>query len=76
MNSELELAPHIEDLSWALGENIDSLQLEEELRNCLDKYGLSLHEAKRCVVKKFGKDPQMLGNVVDKTIMEQVQRIM
>jgi replication factor A1 len=70
MNSELELTPHIEDLTWALGESIDSQQLLEELRNCLDNYGLSLNEAKRCVVKKFGKDPQMLGNVVDKTIIE------
>jgi replication factor A1 len=70
MNTDLELAPHIEDLTWALGEDVDSNKIEVELKNCLEKFGLPLTEAKRCVAKKFGKDPKILGNVVDKTISE------
>ncbi|WP_455392859.1 hypothetical protein [[Eubacterium] cellulosolvens] len=70
MNNNIELAPHIEELTRALGENADSHKIEEELNNCLNKFGLPIGEAKRCVVKKFGADPQVLGNAIDKTIQD------
>jgi replication factor A1 len=70
MNNEIELAPHIEELNRALEENIESDKIENELKNCLEKFGLPIGEAKRCVVKKFGYDPKVLGNAIDKTIRE------
>jgi replication factor A1 len=70
MNNELELAPHIEELTRVLEDSVETPKIEEELKNCLNKFGLPLGEAKRCVVKKFGYDPQILGTATDKTIRE------
>ena len=70
MNNDMELASHLEDLTRALGDNVDSQKVESELKNCLDNFNLPINEAKRCVIKKFGYDPQILGNAVDKTIRE------
>jgi replication factor A1 len=70
MNNSIELAPHIEELTRALGENVESLEIEEELKNCLNNFGLPIGEAKRCVVKKFGYDPRVLGSATDKTIKD------
>ena len=70
MNNSIELAPHIEELTRALGENVESLEIEEELKNCLNNFGLPIGEAKRCVVKKFGYDPRVLGDATDKSIKD------
>ncbi len=70
MKNDIELAPHIEELTRALGESVNSNEIENELKNCLDNFGLPIMEAKRCVIKKFGCDPQILGKSVDRTIEE------
>ena len=70
MKNEIELAPYIEDLTWALGNSVDSTEIEAELKKYLDNFDVPIGEAKRCVLKKFGGDPQQLGKVVDRTIEE------
>jgi replication factor A1 len=70
MKSEIELAPFIEDLSWALENNVEAAELEVELKKCIENFDLSIDEAKRAVLKKFGGDTQKLGNVTDKSISE------
>jgi replication factor A1 len=70
MMDETELAPYVEDITWALENNIDSKEIETELKNLINNYTLPVDEAKRCVLKKFGGDIRQLGNVVDKTISE------
>lgn len=70
MKDEIELAPYIEDLTWALGNDVNSEEIEAELKKYLTNFDIPINEAKRCVLKKFGGDPQKLGKVVDKTISE------
>jgi replication factor A1 len=70
MMDETELAPYVEDLTWALENNIDSKEIETELKNLINNYTLPVDEAKRCVLKKFGGDVRQLGNVIDRTISE------
>ena len=70
MKNDIELAPYVEDLTWALGNNVDTNEIETELKKYLDNFDIPLSEAKRCVLKKFGGDSRQLNNVIDKTIQE------
>ncbi len=70
MKNEIELTPYIEDLTWALENNVRSDEIETELKKLIFDFTLPIEEAKRCVFKKFGGDPKLLGKVVDKTISE------
>jgi replication factor A1 len=70
MMNDVELAPYIEDITWALENNIDSEEIASELKRLINDFTLPLDEAKRCVLKKFGADPKQLGNNTDKSISE------
>ncbi len=68
--NEKELAPHVEDINRALKEKVSSEQIEKELQKFRDEYRISLGDAKRAIVKKFGGDPQKLFLNPEKKINE------
>lgn len=51
-----KLAPHIEEISRALGGKLADEQIAEELQKYVDVYKLSIPVAKRTIVKKHGGD--------------------
>ena len=51
-----KLAPHIEEISRALGGKLSDEQIVEELQKYVDVYKLSIPVAKRTIVKKHGGD--------------------
>lgn len=51
-----KLAPHIEEISRALGGKLSDEQIAEELQKYVDVYKLSVPVAKRTIVKKHGGD--------------------
>ena len=55
-----ELAPHIEEIKRALKDEVESHEIETELDTFVNTYGISLPEAKRAVIKKFGGSPRSL----------------
>jgi replication factor A1 len=59
MENDLELAPHIEDLKRALGDEFSKEKLIEELNKYFE-YGIGLPEAKKAVIKKLGGDPNLM----------------
>ncbi len=68
--NEKELAPHIEDINRALKGKVNSEQIEEELQKFRSEYRISLGDAKRAIVKKFGGDPLELYLNPEKKINE------
>jgi replication factor A1 len=55
-----ELAPHIDEIKRALKDEVESHEIEAELDTFVNTYGISLPEAKRAVIKKFGGNPRTL----------------
>jgi len=55
-----ELAPHIQEIKQALKDEVESHEIESELDTFVNTYGISLPEAKRAVIKKFGGNPRVL----------------
>jgi len=51
-----KLAPHVQEISRALGDKLSEEQIAEELQKCVDVYRLSIPMAKRSIVKKYGGD--------------------
>lgn len=51
-----KLAPHVEEISRALGGRLSDEQIAEELQKYVDVYKLSIPMAKRTIVKKHGGD--------------------
>ncbi len=51
-----KLAPHIEEISRALGGKLSDEEIAEELQKYLDVYKLSIPMAKRTIVKRHGGD--------------------
>jgi replication factor A1 len=51
-----KLAPHIEEITRALGDKLSEEQIAEELQKYVDVYKLSIPMAKRTIVKKYGGD--------------------
>lgn len=51
-----KLAPHIDEISRALGGKLSNEQIAEELQKYVDVYKLSIPVAKRTIVKKHGGD--------------------
>ena len=49
--TDIELAPHIEDINRALGNSESSEKIEEELKKYFE-YGIEVTEAKKAIVKK------------------------
>jgi replication factor A1 len=67
-----ELAPHVKDVTRALGGKVSEQEVERELGNYLNVYRVSLDTAKRSIVKKHGGNPAHLAVGVAKTIRELV----
>jgi len=68
MDQNDKLAPHIEDITRVLGNDISVEEVENELLRYTKEYMVPLNEAKRSIVKKFGGNPIELGLGVEKTI--------
>ncbi len=65
-----ELAPHVQDITRALGGKVSEQEIEKELSSYLNVYRVSLDTAKRSIVKKHGGNPAGLSIGVSKTIRE------
>ena len=53
---ENKLAPHVQDVTRALGNRLTEKEIEEELQRYIDVYKLSIPMAKKTIVKKHGGD--------------------
>ncbi len=51
-----KLAPHVQEISRALGNKLSEKEIEDELRKCIEDYNLSIPMAKKTVVKRHGGD--------------------
>src|SRR6266542_6986320 len=67
-----ELAPHVHDITRALGDKVSEQEIEKELSNYVNVYRVSLDTAKRSIVKKHGGNPAHLSLGVQKTVRELV----
>jgi len=67
-----ELAPHVHDITRALGDKVSEQEIERELSSYLNVYRVSLDTAKRSIVKKHGGNPATLAVGVSKTLRELV----
>src|SRR3989449_4396629 len=67
-----EIAPHVQDITRALGGKVSELEIEKELSNYVNVYRVSLDTAKRSIVKKHGGNPAHLSLGIAKTIRELV----
>src|SRR2546426_10372819 len=65
-----EIAPHVQDITRALGGRVSELEIEKELSNYVNVYRVSLDTAKRSIVKKHGGNPAHLSLGIAKTIQE------
>ncbi len=65
-----ELAPHVQDITRALGGKVSETEIEKELSSYLNVYRVSLDTAKRSIVKKHGGNPSGLAVGINKTIRE------
>src|SRR5947209_4035951 len=65
-----ELAPHVHDITRALGDKVSEQEIERELSSYLNVYRVSLDTAKRSIVKKHGGNPATLATGVSKTLRE------
>src|SRR6267143_1066639 len=67
-----EIAPHVQDITRALGGKVSELEIEKELSNYVNVYRVSLDTAKRSIVKKHGGNPAHLSLGIAKSIQELV----
>ncbi len=56
-----ELAPHVEEITKALNDEVKTHEIETELETFVNTYGISLPEAKRAIIKKHGGNPRVLS---------------
>lgn len=56
-----KIAPHVEDISRVLGEEVDKTEIERMLKNYIEIYKISVDDAKRAIVKHFGGSPAGLS---------------
>ena len=54
---EEKLAPHVQEIARALGNKLSEEEIEAELRSYIDKFKLTIPQAKKTLVKKHGGDP-------------------
>jgi replication factor A1 len=66
---DTELAPHIEELKRALGEEITDEKIKEELKKYFE-FGIELNEAKKAVVKKLGGNLNLMYAGVTRKLSE------
>src|SRR5256886_9598070 len=69
-----ELAPHVHDITRALGNKVSEQEIERELSSYLNVYRVSLDTAKRSIVKKHGGNPATLATGISKTLPELIPR--
>jgi replication factor A1 len=67
-----DIAPHVNDITRALGGKVSEQEIEKELSNYVNVYRVSLDTAKRSIVKKHGGNPAHLSLGIPKTIRELV----
>jgi len=67
-----DIAPHVSDITRALGGKVSEQEIEKELSNYVNVYRVSLDTAKRSIVKKHGGNPAHLSLGIQKTIRELV----
>ncbi|HEY4704923.1 MAG TPA: hypothetical protein VII27_04215 [Thermoplasmata archaeon] len=67
-----DIAPHVHDITRALGGKVSEQEIEKELSNYINVYRVSLDTAKRSIVKKHGGNPAHLSLGIQKTIRELV----
>ena len=67
-----DIAPHVHDITRALGGKVSEQEIEKELSNYINVYRVSLDTAKRSIVKKHGGNPAHLSLGISKTIRELV----
>src|SRR2546428_10301212 len=65
-----EIAPHVQDITRALGGRVSELEIEKELSNYVNVYRVSLDTAKRSIVKKHGGNPAHLSLRIANTNQE------
>jgi len=65
-----DIAPHVQDITRALGGKVSEQEIEKELSNYINVYRVSLDTAKRSIVKKHGGNPAHLSLGISKTIRE------
>jgi replication factor A1 len=53
---EEKLAPHVQEIARALGNKLSEEEIEAELRSYIEKYTLTIPQAKKTLVKKYGGD--------------------
>ena len=54
-----EIAPHVKDITRALGNKVSEEEIEAELMDAVENFGMALGQAKRTVMKNHG------GNITD-----------
>src|SRR3990172_1450852 len=65
-----EIAPHVQDITRALGGKVSEQEIEKELQSYLNVYRVSLDTAKRSIVKKHGGNPAHLSVGVQRAIKD------
>jgi len=65
-----EMAPHVQDITRALGGKVSEQEIEKELQSYLNVYRVSLDTAKRSIVKKHGGNPAHLSVGVQRAIKD------
>ncbi|MFQ6106733.1 MAG: hypothetical protein ACE5QF_03995 [Thermoplasmata archaeon] len=65
-----QIAPHVKDITRALGNNVSEEEIERELNSYLNVYRVPLGTAKRSIVKKHGGNPSSLSLGVQKKIID------
>lgn len=68
--SEENIAPHVKDITRALGNKVSEEEIERELNSYLTVYRVPLGTAKRSIVKKHGGNPSHLSLGVQKAIID------
>ncbi|MEE9340971.1 MAG: DNA-binding protein, partial [Thermoplasmata archaeon] len=64
------IAPHVKDITRALGNKVSEANIERELNSYLTVYRVPLGTAKRSIVKKHGGNPSLLSLGAQKTIVD------
>lgn len=64
------IAPHVKDITRALGKKVSEADIERELNSYLTVYRVPLGTAKRSIVKKHGGNPSLLSLGAQKTIID------
>ena len=64
------LAPHVEEISRALGDKLSEEEIAQELQKYVDVYKLSIPMAKRTIVKKYGGDTSVFSTGFQRKLAE------